>query len=868
MDVGDLFVKIRPDSAGFTSEAEGPMASAAKDLSKVFLAAFAVGGIAKTIESVVTAATQHQAAFALLEQNTRNAGASNVLYGKTLEKLLEQEARLKGFSDEELAQSFQQLVSVTHNSAQAFKDLQAAEDLARFRHIDLSLASLAVSKAIQGSTTALQRYGIVVPHASQAVDELKKAHDAAVAAGAKFSASQQILYKQALASAAATDTQTKKTEALSLIQERAGGSAEKFANTASGQFARAQQDFHQFEVTIGEALLPTLTRAAEGLGRFFTVLSKNQKVQDDAKTAAHDIGIAVGTLKTDFDAIAPPLITVVDDLGGLNNALGILGGLVLAGRINGALQAMAMGGVKKLGTEAETADGQVKGLAGSLGKLALIGAIGIPIVAHFEKLAPKDLGSVGNEIAKIPLFGAFFKAGAGAGTEYGKGFTHSVQALIAAEHPTAPSGSQLDESIKSMQAFSKKLAAAGIGSLGHPVPEISDANPLGNLLKGAIERAAAAALAEAKHNRTIISAGQEAIKSLREGITTDQTDLAQLKIDMADAVTQGAEAVNQAVESAKQNLNSIGQSLAGTIGTFIDKPLNDESQRLQDAQDRIAAQFDKLSATLQGQTRKLTREQAQIALAGSQKSLHDLGQEVLLPGGKTLASNPEKALAQLERLQRTTKSPALDAFVLQYRTALLQVQQGQLGLKTTALDARRTAIETGLQLSGDALKLRQDAAAHAKQQALTQIANLTDLLNGGAISEPAFDKALNRVLRKNHLSFVAAARVDGIAFADTFAAQLAGLGLQEGAIKAGPHRGGTGLIPSIVRPADTLAQVTKNIAGIASQERAKQLDESKKQTAVLKRINADQKASKFIDSLSKNPGGANKRSAALTGVGG
>ncbi len=148
-----------------------------------------------------------------------------------------------------------------------------------------------------------------------------------------------------------------------------------------------------------------------------------------------------------------------------------------------------------------------------------------------------------------------------------------------------------------------------------------------------------------------------------------------------------------------------------------------------------------------------------------------------------------------------------------------------------------------------------------------QFANLTDELNSNLISVPAFDIALGKILAKNHISFVAAAKVDGIAFADTFAAQLTGLGLQEAAIRGGPQRAGTGLIPSITRPIDTLESTQKTIAGLASQERTKALDESKKQTELLKKIHGAQ-AAVALNSLEKNPGQESARQKSLIGVGG
>lgn len=317
-DVGELFVRIRPAAgtqAALTAEAEGPVAAAGRDLSKVFLAAFAIGGIAKTIESVVHAATEHQSAFAVLEQTTLNAGASTEIFGQSIESLLEKEARLKGFTDEDLASSFVRLVSATRNSEEAFKDLGLAEDVARARHIDLANAALAISKAEQGSATALQRLGIVVHPVTAAVDGLKKAHEDAIIAGAKFTDQQKQIYAQALLNAAAQDKEATRLSVLATLQQRFGGDAATFANTASGQFQRLQADFHQFEVSVGTVLLRDLASASEAVGSFFTRATQNESLKSGIIDTLEEI-------KSVAQTVGPPLIEVAKAAGEVAGSLG------------------------------------------------------------------------------------------------------------------------------------------------------------------------------------------------------------------------------------------------------------------------------------------------------------------------------------------------------------------------------------------------------------------------------------------------------------------------------------------------------------------------------------------------------------------
>lgn len=974
----------------------------------MFLAAFAVGGIATSVTTLIRAATEHQAAFAVLDQVVKDSGAANEVYGKSIQSLLEQEARLKGFSDEQLASAFQRLVSATHDSAKAFVQLGDAENLARFRHIDLANAALILAKLDQGKYTALQRIGIVVQKVTTAEDALKLAHERLIAAGGKLDQTDKERYATALAAAKAADAQKTAQNALAEVQARTGGSAAAFAQTAAGQFARLQQDFHQFEVAIGTPLLAGLSGAAEGLGGFFTKVTAGGEATKVGKVAAHDLGVVLHDLGVIAETVGPPLLTVAKGVAGIVSAVGAPALLAAYGTFKAIGVATAIAATAQAfyirtvaaGTPAVAiATAENVALAGAevavgaagetaaAGGLAAFGA-GLAAIATGPGAIIIGLAALAGGIAYLSTRESDWTAANNAATTSLQGLTSALEAQKTAQGPLAKSAAATNvaaEVKKTSDAFVALGAAATastvpmalaftgrepsievhraalerlrlqtgenitaekkyVDAIGQQVLALGKSNPLlshnldliaqlaqaihrvptqieiqlliNNQLPGAAlseitagiqnlfiapfllpqakklpvtigqqwaqdtaNAAKAAAAASKSAARDAIAdqseaAGQAAIQSLRDSIATDQSGLSQLQTDMANAITQGAQAVNQAIQSAKQNLNTIGQSLASSIAAYIDKPLNDAAQHLSDAQDRIAAVYDRKSAALNTQIAAVQRQQAAISAAGNVLALSQISREVSLPGGKSLSSNPVVALRELEALQASIArrtghaDPALTAYILQYRTAALTVEADKLNLKKTALDASHTAATTGIQLATDALKLRQDAAAHAKQQALTQIAALTDELNKGAISIPAFDIALSKVLAKNHLSFIAAAKQDGIAFADTFAAQLGGLGLQEAALRAGPQRAGTGLIPNIVRPLDTLQQTQKTIAGIASQERGKQLSESKKQTELLHKISAAQATVAFSNSLDKNPGQAAKRQQHLVGVGG
>jgi hypothetical protein len=824
VDVGELFVRVRPDPSGFKQEASGPIAAAGRDLGKVFLAAFAVGGIATTIKGLVEAATSHQAAFAVLDQTIKDAGAANTLYGKSIESLLEKEARLKGFSDEDLASAFQRLISVTHDTGKAYKDLGLAEDLARFRHIDLATAALALSKVEQGSFTALQRYGIVVPKVTTAVDELTRRRAEAVAAGAKFTATDKLLYDSALKAAQATDKQATSVAGLALVQQRTAGAASTFADTASGQFARLQQDFHQFEVAIGEPLLSGLAGAAEGLGTFITKATASGQAAREVKTAAHDVGVAFRDVKDVVEVIGPPLLRVADAFGGVthsaellvvalgvNKLLGAFTALPAAEAAAGAGAVAAGGEMAAAGTLASAAALKVNALRLGLLRVAAIGeiAVVVDVIEHIIRGQTSVDNTEKKQGINDPVMGLL-------------GHIPGVNALINAAQAV---GDALVPPVnRAGETVGEQTGKAWDAGLRAGLERIARESSGKAFLSAPIIQAAEDALQSVKTgeaNNRITAAAEAMLKSLRDGIANDQTDIAGINQSLADAVAQGVVAVDNAVQQAKQNLNTIGQSLAASITQVLEKPITDAQTRLTERSNRLGAET-------------------------ARRTLTQLGESVILPNGRNLSRDPEQAVRQLERLAATAGKfgkPAIEAFLTQYETA------------ASGLASARLAVQ-------------QDRVNVTTAGAQRRIADLTDAFNTHRIDRKQLQQGILRELVRDGVSYKKAGAELGSAFLDGFQSQVLGLGQQALASARGPQRLGGGLVPSIVNPLDTVNATNKQIAQLQQQRDQKQLDESKKQTELLKKIAGERARKAFTSSLEHNPGGASARSKALTGVSG
>ena len=116
-DVGELFVRVRPDTAGFQEEASPGIAGAGTSLAKLFIAAFAAVGVGDVIKHTVEAAVKQQQAYQQVATAVKDVGAQHEVAGKSIDALIGKQADVSGFSTTDLAAGFVPLVAATKNSA-------------------------------------------------------------------------------------------------------------------------------------------------------------------------------------------------------------------------------------------------------------------------------------------------------------------------------------------------------------------------------------------------------------------------------------------------------------------------------------------------------------------------------------------------------------------------------------------------------------------------------------------------------------------------------------------------------------------------------------------------------------------------------
>ncbi len=248
--------------------------------------AFASGGfiaVAGTATLLHNAITEALTFAATEKQVTAQLKTSGLSFEANKTQIMDNLTALSGlaaFSRGDLLQAFGSIVRVSGDVGQSLKLTAVAADVARGRHIALSSASIALAKALGGSSTALRRLGIIVPKSLTGM------------------------------------------AALNYVAAKFAGQAEAGATSADHLTAGLT---NAGEV-IGTALLPTFNRLVDEFGAYITKLEASGRLQKDANEAVTLFGYAFHTLGA--------AIKFVDGFtGGFVHTLEILIGLELAAKI-------------------------------------------------------------------------------------------------------------------------------------------------------------------------------------------------------------------------------------------------------------------------------------------------------------------------------------------------------------------------------------------------------------------------------------------------------------------------------------------------------------------------------------------------------
>ena len=198
-----------------------------------------------------------------------------------------------GFSEDETATSFAQNIRVTKNVADAQTLLLTAADLARLKHMSLTDATVALTRAYEGQTRILKGLGIEVDKGAKGMDVINK------------------------------------------VQEATRGQAEAFAHTYAGASQVLGVEFQKLQATLGSRLIPSLSQ-------FVTSIAGVIDKLNNLSPATYDTIVNIVKFGTAFALITGPILLFIGFLPALVAGFGLVAGvglpvvLILAGLAIGA----------------------------------------------------------------------------------------------------------------------------------------------------------------------------------------------------------------------------------------------------------------------------------------------------------------------------------------------------------------------------------------------------------------------------------------------------------------------------------------------------------------------------------------------------
>lgn len=696
-EIGQAFVRIRPNTTGFKAEAESGIKGAFSGIGKLVGATFVIGGVAKAAESVAKAAADQEAELAVVRQAVAQTNAAWIVHGKTVEQVLENQAAATGFTVAELAGSFNRIQTATANTAKTFQLLSAAEDIARAQHRSTAVAALALVRAYQGSSQSLRRFGVVVPQITAEEDKLVAAHQHAIEVGGKFTAAQNILYKQRLEAAKAADKQASSENVLRFTLARFGGEANAFAHTTAGQFARLHETINQFEVSLGHNLLPTLNDAADGLRAFFEGAKDSGILKGDLVglgTALHSAFQEIGTIAT---TLGPPLQIIANLVQKVVNSIG--GGGIL---------------VSVLG---------YKALGAALGLVASTHAKYLAVLAAGRATSAANVAQNRATTASWMSAAAAVKTTGAAVDSESVALTRNIDAMLASEAAAARLAA-------AQTALAAKYEVTNIAAFGG-----------GKIIRDAGGQFVTTTRKVEQFGRTTETAGQK-LATLGRGLFAMAGGFQTLAAVGVAALVYGL----YRLISADTALESANKRLSASEHAY-----GDELIRTANIKARIAALKESVPVDVTSvATAKLAQDQALQTLAQSKAGKGTLEYRQLLQGSISAIQSYNSAVAQLKKDQDdlTVANANLGS---SHRKASREVNQAT----AAALQAGQAAVDNALQASQQSrvgrlgLRASPNASANAARAAAKAFSEQLD-------RDAAKEK--NAIVKRNEQLLSAAAK--------------------------------------------------------------------------------------------------------------
>jgi hypothetical protein len=242
----------------------------------MFAAAGGLAAVTLGLRSVIKASGDAEATTAKVKKMVENAGFSWAAHAKEIDKVIQAHSRLSGFDDEDLAESFANMIRTTGSLSDAMKLNNIVMDVARAKGTDLAGAQSLVARVYNGSFTGLKRLGVAITPVTEAQDKLKESTK-------KYSIEQMRAAKE-------QDKIATRNEAIAKLQKTFAGQAEAYGKTQRGSIERLGVAWENLQETIGARLAPTITRASNSLSKFIDEMSAGTGTGGDFVKVLKGIG--------------------------------------------------------------------------------------------------------------------------------------------------------------------------------------------------------------------------------------------------------------------------------------------------------------------------------------------------------------------------------------------------------------------------------------------------------------------------------------------------------------------------------------------------------------------------------------------------
>lgn len=253
----------------------------------------------------VKAAVEGEQAHARLAQAIKNTGGSMEELEPKVNALSDRFAKF-GYTNDEVEAALAQMTTSLHNPEKALGAMGLAADLAKFKNISLSDASLTVAKALEGQVRPLKQLGIDLPVAAGGAQQLTVAQRAMRDAqqhynmvlaqygnvtGPKAAAAHRAIETAQITLRAAqerlSDAQTSSQKITEALSRAVGGQASTAAETYTGKMEALRAQTENLTEKLGNALIPVIQQV---IGVTTTVIDWLEK----HRTTAEALGVVIG----------------------------------------------------------------------------------------------------------------------------------------------------------------------------------------------------------------------------------------------------------------------------------------------------------------------------------------------------------------------------------------------------------------------------------------------------------------------------------------------------------------------------------------------------------------------------------------------